>query len=88
MDADCRSSPKQGHKLFADDMSLFLNKDDRLDHVQRILKEWCDVSGARFNIEKTEIILMGSIRHRVNVVESRKINQEDATQLPNEIQIA
>ena len=75
-------------KLFADDTSLFLNKDDRLDHVQRILKEWCDVSGARFNIKKTEIIPMGSIRHRLDVVESRKINQEDAMQLPNKIQIA
>ena len=75
-------------KLFADDTNLFLNKDDRLDHVQRILNEWCKVSGARFNIEKTEIIPMGTIRHRENVIESRKINQEDSMQLPNDIRIA
>ena len=75
-------------KLFADDMNLLLNKDDRLDHIQRVLNEWCEVSGARFNIEKTEIILMGNIRHREDVVESRKINQEDDTQLPNDIRIA
>jgi len=75
-------------KLFADNTNLFLNKDDRLDHVQRTLNEWCEVSGARFNIEKTEIIPMGTIRHRENVVESRKINQEDNTQLPNDIRIA
>jgi len=31
---------------------------------------------------------MGTIRHRENVIESRKINQEDSMQLPNDIRIA
>ena len=75
-------------QLFADDTTLFLNKDDRLDHIQRQLDTWCEVSGARFNVEKTEIIPMGSANHRRDVTESRKINQEDESPLPEGIRIA
>ena len=42
--------------LFADDMNLFLNQNDRMDIVQGILDRWCQASGAKFNLEKTEII--------------------------------
>jgi exonuclease III len=64
--------------LFADDTTLFLNKDDRMDDVQRILNEWCSASGAKFNIEKSEVIPLGSEQHRHRVVETRKINPRDA----------
>ena len=74
--------------LFADDMNLFLNKDDQLDHVQSTLNKWCKVSGARFNIEKTEIIPMGKRSHRRIVAETRRINPYDATPLPPKIRIA
>ena len=60
--------------LFADDTNLFLSKDDRLDHIQRILDKWCKASGARFNIEKTEIIPIGKKSHRKSVVDTRKVN--------------
>ncbi len=57
-------------KLFADDTNLFLSKDDRIDHIQGVLNNWCEISGARFNIEKTEIIPMGTEEHRKTIVES------------------
>ena len=75
-------------QLFADDTTLFLNKDDRLDHIQKSLHAWCEVSGARFNEEKTEIIPMGSVNHRRAVAESRKINPNDESPLPEGIRIA
>jgi len=75
-------------KLFADDTNLFLNKDDRLDHVQEILNQWCEASGARFNIEKTEIIPMGKENHRKDVADLRKINPQDTNPLPEKICIA
>ena len=74
--------------LFADDTNLFLNKDDRLDYIQRILDKWCKASGARFNIEKTEIIPMGKKSHRRTVADTRKINPQDTNPLPPKIRIA
>jgi hypothetical protein len=49
--------------LFADDTTLYLNKNDSFDQVERILCQWCKVLGAKFNIEKTEIIPIGTIEH-------------------------
>ena len=74
--------------LFADNINLFLNKDDQLDHVQSTLNKWCKVSGARFNIEKMEIIPMGKRSHRRTVAETRRIHLHDATPLPPKIRIA
>ena len=75
-------------KLFADDTNLYLSKHDRLDIVQKTLDKWCAVSGAKFNIEKTEIIPVGSVAHRHEVITTRKINQQDTTPLPPHIHIA
>jgi len=74
--------------LFADDTNLFLNKDDRLDYIQGILDKWCKGSGARFNIEKTEIIPMGKKTHRSTIVETRRINPQDVNPLPPKVRIA
>jgi hypothetical protein len=75
-------------KLFADDTNLYLSKHDRLDIVQKTLDKWCTASGAKFNIEKTEIIPVGSEAHRHEVITTRKINQHDTTPLPPHIHIA
>jgi hypothetical protein len=49
--------------LFADDTTLYLNSNDKFDTVDKILNAWCKVSGAKFNIEKTEIIPIGTETH-------------------------
>ena len=74
--------------MFADDTNLFLGKYDRMDHVQNILDDWCRASGAKFNIEKTEIIPIGSEAHRAHIVRTRKINCHDQTPLNEKIKIA
>ena len=74
--------------LFADDTTLYLSKNDGFDNIENILKSWCDVSGAKFNIEKTEIIPIGTYNHRAEVIASRRINPEDNNQLDDRIRIA
>ena len=75
-------------QLFADDTGLFLSKSDRLDYIQNLLNRWCQVSGAKFNVDKTEIIPMGTVDYRESVTITRKINQEDESPLPERIRIA
>jgi len=61
-------------KLFADDTTVFLSETDSIDNLQRILSDWCEVSGAKFNIEKTEIIPLGDPAQRKEILESRRLN--------------
>lgn len=75
-------------KLFADNTNLYLSKYDRLDVIQRILDMWYEASGAKFNIEKTEVIPIGSPNYRSMVTITRKINPLDQTPLPDRIRIA
>ena len=74
--------------MFADDTTIYLSKEDRFDQVEQILRSWCDISGAKFNIEKTEIIPIGTAEHREEVIMSRKVNPNDSCQLDNRIKIA
>ena len=75
-------------KLFADDTNIYLSKHDRLDKIQEILNKWCSASGAKFNIEKTEIIPIGTTAHRQRVISTRKVNELDRSPLPDQIRIA
>ena len=75
-------------KFFADDTSLFLNSSDSFEYVQMILEDWCKVSGAKFNIEKTEVIPIGSKTHRERITRTRKMNQQNSTHLNERIKIA
>ena len=54
--------------LFADDTCLYLSREDSLDYAQMILNDWCLISGAVFNTEKTEIIPIGSEPHRQQII--------------------
>lgn len=82
------SEEKLTISLFADDTNLYLNKDDRMDHVQKTLDNWCLASGARFNLEKTEIVPFGTEAHRNVVITTRKINPSDNAPLNECIRIA
>ena len=74
--------------LFADDTTVYLSNNDKFDTVEKLLATWCEVSGAKFNIEKTEIIPIGSLEHRKRVIDTRKIHPEDAEPLDDKIHIA
>jgi hypothetical protein len=53
--------------FFADDTILFLSREDSFDYAQETLNDWCQVSGAKFNIEKTEVIPIGTREHRSRI---------------------
>jgi hypothetical protein len=58
--------------LFADDTTVYLSQDDLFDDLTDTLNLWCKASGARFNINKTKIIPIGSKTYRHEVVETRR----------------
>lgn len=71
-----------------DDTTLYMSKNDRFDTVETLLTSWCEVLGAKFNIEKTEIIPIGTREHHLRVVNTRKINPEDTAPLDAQIRVA
>lgn len=75
-------------RLFADDTNLFLSKQDSFDYIRSLLKDWCRASGAKFNIEKTEIIPIGTADHREQIRINRKVNANDVQPLDERIRIA
>ena len=74
-------------KLFADDTTVALSNVDKLENLQAILNDWCEVSGAKFNIEKTEIIPLGNKAQRDIITTMRKLG-EDGDEIPNNLHIA
>ncbi|KAJ3875234.1 hypothetical protein F5051DRAFT_462139 [Lentinula edodes] len=66
----------------------YLSKDDDFGSLQIILDKWCLASGAKFNISKTEIVPIGSPEHREMLRQTRFLNGEDGTRIPNHIKIA
>lgn len=50
--------------LYTDNTTIFLNKNDKYKDLERILSKWCLASGAKFNMDNTEIIPIGSKTHR------------------------
>jgi hypothetical protein len=53
-----------------------------------MLNAWCTVSGAKFNMEKTEIIPISTKEYRQRVITLRKVNKLDQTPLKEQIHIA
>ena len=83
--------PNLGEKvkvsLFADDTTVVLTEHDSFTELIEITDEWCRVSGAKFNVEKTEIIPIGSTEYRKRLTETRRINATGET-IPESIHIA
>ncbi|KAL1749723.1 hypothetical protein FB107DRAFT_172576, partial [Schizophyllum commune] len=59
-------------RLFADDTSAFLSEFDDYSTLDRLLRTWCMAAKARFNIQKTEIIPVGSARFREEFIAAYK----------------
>ena len=53
--------------LFADDTTVYLSENDNIGDLYAILQTWCIASGAKFNLEKTEVILIGTKEYRAQV---------------------
>ncbi len=50
--------------LFADDTTVFLDEHDDFMEMQGVLDKWCAGARARFNVEKTEVLPVGTEAHR------------------------
>ena len=73
--------------MYADDTTVYLSKTDSYAELMLILTKWCTASGAKFNMEKTEIIPTGTKPHRLRVISTHCINPTDPP-LPQVIRIA
>lgn len=50
--------------LFADDTTVYLSEGDSVASLEEMLDKWCKASGAKFNLDKTEIIPIGTEKYR------------------------
>lgn len=84
-------SPNTLHRsivsMFADDTTVYLSATDDVNVLNNILSKWCCASGAKFNIDKTEIIPIGTLSYRLSLAESAKLNPT-STAFPPTVRIA
>ncbi|KIJ65260.1 hypothetical protein HYDPIDRAFT_62064, partial [Hydnomerulius pinastri MD-312] len=73
--------------MFADDTTVYLRDSDSFEDLQELLLQWCWASGAKFNITKTEVIPIGPKTYRDHLLETRKLNDTQAT-IPDNIHLA
>ncbi|EIW86415.1 hypothetical protein CONPUDRAFT_30906, partial [Coniophora puteana RWD-64-598 SS2] len=69
--------------MFADDTTVFLRKEDDFALLETILTKWCTASGAKFNINKTEVIPIGSPEYRAEVINTRQLSSAQPPLPPN-----
>ncbi|EIW62623.1 uncharacterized protein TRAVEDRAFT_112851, partial [Trametes versicolor FP-101664 SS1] len=72
--------------LFADDTTVFLGEGDDYATVLVPTDIWCKAARARFNLEKTEVIPLGTQEHRAQVLATRCLH-EGATPIPTNVHI-
>lgn len=73
--------------LFADNKTVYLSEYDNFCDLNEILKTWCIASEASFNVEKTEVISIGSKMFHEDLIKNR-INNANHIVLNNTIHIA
>lgn len=49
--------------LYTDNTTIYLSKDNQYSDLESVLTTWCTSSGAKFNLEKMEILPIGSPSH-------------------------
>jgi len=73
--------------LFADDTLVYMKQTDDLKILKKIIQTFCKASTARFNIEKTEYLPIGTPEFRANFSETRKLNDKAGNSIPENIVI-
>ena len=62
-------------KPFANNMMVYLHESNDLDTLKnKALNPWCEVSGAVFNMAKTEVIPIDTRQYHERLIESRKLD--------------
>ncbi|KAF6752733.1 hypothetical protein DFP72DRAFT_790274, partial [Ephemerocybe angulata] len=63
--------------LFADDTTVYLSQFDNFRDLEVILERWCTASGAKFNVDKTDIVPVGTRDFRCSVLTTRRTRADD-----------
>lgn len=66
--------------LFADDTLIYMAENDDLNELKDIIKIFCLASTARFNMEKTEYLPVGNKTFRQNIINTRRIGNNEIEQ--------
>ncbi|KAF9001290.1 hypothetical protein BDQ17DRAFT_1244540, partial [Cyathus striatus] len=82
-----RTNYEANHKPVADNTSVFLARNDDHNALFQILENWCKASGAKFNVEKTEILPIGTEEYQ-NLVIAQCKQFPNQTEIPRSIKIA
>ena len=61
----------------SDDTTVYLDKRDNYEELLSILNLWCRASGVRFNVNKTEIIPIGSPQYWNKFLETQRATPEN-----------
>ena len=73
--------------LFADDMLVYMNENDNKKTLERIIENFYEVSTAKFNNQKSEILPMGTKEYRNNMIETRTVNKTTNDKIDQAIRI-
>ena len=74
-------------QMFADDTTVFLSEHDNFEYLEDLLKKWCRAARAKFNVNKTEVIPIGTLEYRNRLLATRRIS-ENRQPLDDSIHIA
>lgn len=61
--------------LFTDDTLIYTTITDDINELDKIIECFCKASTAKFNVEKTEFLPIGTKKYRTSVINTNKINE-------------
>ena len=67
--------------LFIDDTLVYMHKKDDNKILEQTIRNFCKVSTAKFNNEKSEILPIGTKEYRNNIIKTRTINKTNNDKL-------
>jgi len=73
--------------LFTDDTLVYMNENDNKKTLEQIIRNFCEASTAKFNNEKSEILLIGTKEYRNNVIKTKTVNKTNNDKLDQAIRI-
>jgi len=87
-----RESPLKGFKiqgleervlvsLFADNTLVYMNENNNKKTLEQAIKNFCEVSTAKFNNEKSEVLPIGTKEYRNSIIKTRTVNKTNNEKL-------
>jgi len=73
--------------LFTDDTLVYMNENDNKKTLEQIIRNFCEASTAKFNNEKSEILLIGTKEYRNNIIKTKTVNKTNNDKLDQAIRI-